>query len=938
MDLMDRPPSGAEARTRKQRVDAARLELLERDPSSTLKELLTATLDLAEALTGSQIGFFHFVDSDESTLWLQAWSTNTVARMCTAEGAGAHYPIDQAGVWADCVRTARPVVHNDYASLGTRKGLPPGHARVARELTVPVMRAGRVCAVLGVGNKPLDYDDGDVEDVANLADLAWDIAARKRAQDGLRASEERYRDLVELSPDAIFVNRADRVDLVNRAALSLFGAERAEQLVGKPVLELFHAGSHALIRERIAKLLQGEKVPVARERVTRLDGMVRDVEVTAAPFRDARGTAIQVVLHDVTDQLRRESALQASEAQFRELVLFLAVPIALNDPQGRILLINERFTQVLGYTPEDIPTVADWFHRAYPNPAYRAQVMETWGAALRRAAAAGREIAPEEYRVSSKSGEVRAMLISGRPIGKNLLVTFVDVTERRRAEEELRLQQSRLDLAVRSGRAGLWDLDLATGQAWRTLQHDQLFGYDELQPAWGTEEALRHVVPEDRPIFRKAFEDALATGRFHYELRIDPRGGPRRWIEATGEVYRDQEGRAVRMAGTVVDVTERKRAEEAIRSASAYARNLIEASLDPLVVVGPDGKVTDVNAATEAMTGVPRGRLAGSDFADSFTEPEKARAGLQRVFSTGAVRDYSLTVRHASGRTTEVIFSASVYAGPDGKVQGIFAAARDVTELRALQAKVALSARLAAMGTLVAGVAHEINNPLSAVMAGQGLSLEMSRELRKRLQDRMLLDPEAEIRQLDDMVEALEDAWEGGQRIAGIVKELAAIARPDPARTRVRLADVAAKAVRWVRPFLETNVAIEVQDLGAPDVMAAASRIEQVVVNLLTNAAKATAKGKEGEVVVRIGPGAPGQARLEVIDRGAGIPPAILDRIFEPFFTTRQVGKGKGPGLGLALSHAIATSHGGTLTAESTPGQGSTFRLELPVAQGAAPG
>jgi PAS domain S-box-containing protein len=931
---MDRAPIDAEVRMREQRVNAARLELLERDPTSTLTEILTATLDLAEALTGSQIGFFHFVEEDQATLSLQAWSTNTVTRMCTAEGAGSHYPVDQAGVWADCVRTRRSVVHNDYASLDTRKGLPPGHAHVTRELTVPVMRAGRVCAVLGVGNKPVDYDDRDAEDVANLADLAWDIAARKRAQEGMRASEERYRDLVELSPDAIFVNRADRVEFANRAALSLFGAERAGQLLGKPVMELFHVGSHALIRERIARLREGEKVPVVRERVTRLDGTVREVEVAAAPFRDARGTAIQVVLHDVTEQLRRESALQASEAQFRELVRFLAVPIALTDPQGRIVFINDRFTQVLGYTLEDIPTVEAWFSRAHPSPAYRAQVRETWGAAVRGAAATGGEVPPEEYRVTSKSGDVRAMVISGMPVGQNLLVTFVDITERKHAEEELRLQQSRLDLAVRSGRAGLWDLDLASGQAWRTLQHDRLFGYDELQPAWGPEEALRHVVPEDRPIFLKAFEDALAGGQFHYELRIDPHSGPRRWIEATGEVYRDDDGRAVRMAGTVVDVTDRRLAEEAVRSASAYARSLIEASLDPLVVIDPDGKVTDVNAATEAMTGVPRGRLVGSDFAAYFTDPEKARAGLQRVLSTGTLRDHSLTIRHESGRTTEVIYSASVFADPDGNVRGVFAAARDVTELRALQSKVALSARLAAMGTLVAGVAHEINNPLAAVMAGQGLMLEASRELRKRLRDRMLLDPETEIRHLDEGIEALEDAWEGGQRIAGIVKELAAIARPDPTRERVRLSDVAAQAVRWVRPFLDVDVAIVVQDLGAPDVLAAASRIEQVVVNLLTNAAKATAPGKQAEVVVRVGPGGPGQARVEVIDRGAGIPAAILDRVFEPFFTTRQVGKGKGAGLGLALSHAIATSHGGTLTAESTLGQGSTFRLDLPAAPG----
>ena len=109
------------------------------------------------------------------------------------------------------------------------------------------------------------------------------------------------------------------------------------------------------------------------------------------------------------------------------------------------------------------------------------------------------------------------------------------------------------------------------------------------------------------------------------------------------------------MAGTVVDVADRRLAEEAIRSASSYARSLIEASLNPLVVIGPEGKVTDVNAATEAATGLTRDRLVGSDFADYFTEPEKARAGLQRVLSTGALRDHSLAIRHASGRTTEVL-------------------------------------------------------------------------------------------------------------------------------------------------------------------------------------------------------------------------------------------------------------------------------------------
>jgi PAS domain S-box-containing protein len=169
-------------RKRAQAVMAARLRLLCLANAHSLSELLQATLDEAEALTNSQVGFYHFVEPDQLSISLQAWSTNTSLRMCQAEGAGRHYPLDQAGVWGDCIRERRPVIHNDYASLSHRKGLPKGHAPVIRELVVPVWRGDLMVAVLGVGNKPADYHERDVQDVAALADLAWDIAENKRKE------------------------------------------------------------------------------------------------------------------------------------------------------------------------------------------------------------------------------------------------------------------------------------------------------------------------------------------------------------------------------------------------------------------------------------------------------------------------------------------------------------------------------------------------------------------------------------------------------------------------------------------------------------------------------------------------------------------------------------------------------------------------------------
>jgi two-component system CheB/CheR fusion protein len=158
-----------------------------------LQELLEKTLDAIGALTGSPIGFYHFVEADQKTLSLQAWSTRTAAEFCSAEGQGSHYAIDKAGVWVDCVHQRRPVIHNDYASLPHRKGLPQGHSAVVRELVVPVMRQESIVAIVGVGNKSTDYIDDDVEVVSFLADISWEIIQRKRTEQALQESERNQR-------------------------------------------------------------------------------------------------------------------------------------------------------------------------------------------------------------------------------------------------------------------------------------------------------------------------------------------------------------------------------------------------------------------------------------------------------------------------------------------------------------------------------------------------------------------------------------------------------------------------------------------------------------------------------------------------------------------------------------------------------------------------
>lgn len=164
--------------TERKRIDSflhLRLALWEFASDHSTPELMQKVLDEVEIFTDSKIGFFHLMDTKKDSLILQAWSTQTKQVFCKAEGEGMHYPVDQAGVWCDSVREKRSLIHNDYSSLPNRKGMPEGHATVVRELVVPIVRDGKVVAVLGIGNKPTDYDQNDMDIVTNVANMAWEI-------------------------------------------------------------------------------------------------------------------------------------------------------------------------------------------------------------------------------------------------------------------------------------------------------------------------------------------------------------------------------------------------------------------------------------------------------------------------------------------------------------------------------------------------------------------------------------------------------------------------------------------------------------------------------------------------------------------------------------------------------------------------------------------
>ncbi|HZJ51119.1 MAG TPA: PAS domain S-box protein [Actinomycetota bacterium] len=207
---------------------------------------------------------------------------------------------------------------------------------------------------------------------------------------------------------------------------------------------------------------------------------------------------------------------------------------------------------------------------------------------------------------------------------------------------------------------------------------EKTYGYEEKEIVG---KSIAVIIPPDIPDeMVKILQTIRDGGRVdHYETRRLRKDGRIVQVSLTISPIHDANGAVIGASAIGRDITERKRAEERAEAASQYARSLIESSLDPLVTISPEGKITDVNEATIKVTGVARGTLIGADFCDYFTEPDKAREGYLRVFVEGSTTDYPLTIRHRDGGLTDVLYNASVYRDTAGSVLGVFAAARDVT-------------------------------------------------------------------------------------------------------------------------------------------------------------------------------------------------------------------------------------------------------------------
>ncbi len=763
-----------------------------------------------------------------------------------------------------------------------------------------------------------------------------DITGRKQAEESLRESRRRLALIVESIADGFFaLDREWRFIHINEAALHHFGKLR-EEVMGCSLFEVFPAFRGSVFETQFRRAMEGGD-PVHFETPSMV--MDKTMEVHAYPGLDT----MTVLFRDITERIRIAAALRENEATLRGILDATKESIWLFSPEGLVLMGNKTALIRFGKPPEEV--LGRHFDEILPPELAQSRL-----ASLRKAVASRQPIEFEDarsgilfhhdfYPVLDEEGRVVSIACFSR-----------DITERKRVEDALRKAHDELEIRVEARTRELADINEALQAEIIERRRAEEIGKGERQRLYDVLEALPayvvllspdYSVPFANRFFREHFGESHGLRCYEYLFdRKEPcdecetftvmkTHAPHHW-EWTGPdgrtydvsdfPFTDTDGSTLIME-MGIDITERKRAEEQVKAASLYARSLIEASLDPLVTISRDGKIMDVNRATELVTGFAREEIIGRDFCDYFEDPEKARKGYEQVFREGLVKDYPLAIRHISGRLTEVLYNASTYRNETGEVKGVFAAARDITEVKQAEENLRrymerLEQSNRDLEDFAHVASHDLQEPLRKIRTFSDLLIGLHNDSLNET--------------VRDYLERMNLAAERMHTLVMALLRYSRITSHLESYTVFNLREPVEEAMGDLGALCEEAEArVEIGKL--PEVKADRDLIRQLFQNLIGNALKYRGERKP---LVRIYANASDSGLfwdIQVEDNGIGFDEIYIDKIFKPF--QRLHGRSspyKGTGMGLAICRKIVERHGGIITARSVPGKGTTFIVSLP--------
>jgi two-component system, cell cycle sensor histidine kinase and response regulator CckA len=758
-----------------------------------------------------------------------------------------------------------------------------------------------------------------------------DVTDRHRAEDALRDSEERYRELVENADDLIAtVDLDERITSVNAAFERLVGYPR-DALVGQSLLGFIPEEWHPVLLAATKLKVSGETERSVHEHelLTR-DGTRVPVEVSSRLTHE-RGVpiGIQAVLRDLSARKAAESALRDSERRQRELIESLPLVTyarRASDADGTLEtgFISPQIEQLTGYPPADWIGTDIWDRLVHPDDYPRA-IAELYDGA------ASDGPVSSEYRMRTASGDtawvldVRVPQREGESSGRGAQGFMLDVTARHRAEGALRASEELFRTGFENAAIGMM---LASPDG--SVMHGnaalcELLGYTDAELRSLSVLDLNH--PDDRDASREAIarlqDESLA--RFAAEKRYLRKDGSPVWVQIDASPIRDESARITCYITQVHDVTARRQSEERFR-------RLFDSSPHGMNVADRDGRLLAANDALTQMLGYESGALLGRTFAE-LTHPDDVALDVELFgeLIAGTRQSYGMEKRflRADGSVLAAQLTAFALPDPSGKPQLAIGMVEDVGERKLLEEQLRRSQRLEAVGQLAGGVAHDFNNLLTAIASYADLA-----------------DQAIDAGALERQRASIDGIRTAAGNAADLTRQLLAFSRRQVLELSVVdineiVAEQAPLLERLIGETIEVRLAL---DSSIPPVTMDAGQLAQVLMNLAVNARDAMPEGglltvETQHVVLDNAPTTSGEISgphvlVAVSDTGCGMQPGVAERIFEPFFTTKD--PGRGTGLGLSTVLGIVEQAGGRVTVYSEPGSGTVFKIYLPSADGAS--
>jgi len=715
--------------------------------------------------------------------------------------------------------------------------------------------------------------------------------------------------LFEENPQPCFIFDRDSLAFlaVNAAGCELYGWPR-EEMLKLTLRDIRPAEDIPRLETVVAakKDVAGSFTRLSRHRTR--GGRELDVEIEIRRVMFDGKPASLALITDV-------SAVSEVERRYRTLVEMSGDGLAVYAADGVLRFMNAAGERILGVLPGELLGKEPV---SLMHPDEKAKAVPPAPGAFRT----------QVVRTRHKDGsylwiESTVSNLTLDPAIRGFVSAFRDVSARTEAERKLRETSRRLEYLL-SATAAVTYTARASGDFGTTYVSPnmrEVLGWEAAAFSDDGRFWRERVHPEDRELVATGLAQLFDSGGHELRYRFEHKDGGYRWILDSARLHGD--GKRAEIVGYVIDITARTRAEQQLARSEASFRSVIERS-PTMTFVHRDGLVMYANRAMSDRLGFPDPIMLIGAHALERIHPEDRKAVSETMARTALGSSAPVEARMiARDGELIVVECAGVRVEFDGLPAHVVFCT-DLTARRELYARMAVADRLVSLGTLAAGVAHEINNPLAYVIGNIEL---LARELPAIIEGRSRMAR----RELEAL---LSDARDGAVRVGSIVRDLRALSRSDDIRTTsVDVVPVLRSCIKMMHGELRNRAkVVESFATDLPPVAGNGSRLSQVFLNLLVNAAHAIPEGRSEDNEVRVGAqAAEGRVVIEVADTGGGIPANVIGRVFDPFFTTKPVGQGTG--LGLAISHEIVRSLGGSITVESTPGTGTTFTIVLPVSE-----